>query len=144
MKKPDWKLGKALNIVTAVYLVCSVFGCALYMVLPPVLSSVGARIHAYLLISAAINEGKNLLMVILAALSHVFVLIQIVFGAMALKTGKLRGYTLLTAAEILLTLAFLAYQGTLDNEFTAGILLNAGYCLWLLKAALPKKSAATK
>ena len=144
MKKPDWKLGKALNIVTAVYLVCSVFGCALYMVLPPVLSSVGARIHAYLLFTAAMNEGTSIWPVVLAVIGHVFVLAQVIFGVIALKTGRLRLFTLLTVLELLLTTGFLAYQNNLGNEFTAGILLNIAYCLWLFRTSLSGKTAAIK
>ena len=143
MKKPDWKLGKALSVVTLVYLLCSIFGCVLYMILPPVLASLGARIHAYLLIGAALDTGDNIWPIIWTVAAHLFVLVHMVLGFYALKTGKLKGFTLMTIAEVLITFIFLIFQDYIGDGYSAGILVNLAYCAWLLKK-LASRSATAK
>ena len=142
MKKPERKLGKALSAATLAYLLCSIFGCALYMVLPPVLSSVGARFHAYLLLEAATDKTGSFLPIVWTVLAHVYVLVQVVLGFVALKTGKLRAYSLVTAVEVLLTVIYLGLEGSYSNWYTAGFLVNLVYCAWLFRVSLPKKNAA--
>ena len=136
MRRPDWKLGKALSAATIVYLIFSTFGCALYMVLPPFFSSVGARLHAYVLIYAALDETGSVWPMVWTIVVHLYMLCMISFGIIALKNGRCRIYALLTAAEILMTAVFLLATDCVDNEFTMGILLNAAYCGWLIRKSL--------
>ena len=144
MRKADWKLGKALTVVTVVYLICSIFGCALYMVLPPVLSSIGARIHAYLLYIAAMDDSRSILPVVFAIAGHLLVLLQVVFGFIGLKTGHVKPFAVLTLGDILLTLVFLLGHPNFEWPYTCGILVNLGYCLWLFRFSLIHKTAAIK
>ena len=140
MRKPEWKLGKALSAATIVYLLLSTFGCALYMVLPPFFSSVGARLHAYVLIYAALDDTGSVWPMVWTVVVHLYMIAMVSFGIIALKTGKARVYTLLTAAEILMTAVFLIATDCVDTEFATGILLNAAYCGWLFRKVLPKKT----
>ena len=139
MKKPDWKLGKAFTVLTAAYLVCSVFGCVLYLVLPPVLCSVGARVHAYLLFRAFRDSAEPVWPVFWMIAGHLYVLAMVAFGIRGLKTGKLKIFTLMTALDILLCMVILAVEGSVSYEYTSGILVNLAYCFWLFRKSLPPK-----
>ena len=56
MKFPTPKLGVPLTAATVVYILCSLFGSLFYLVFPPFLCSIGARIHTYTLILYAMEE----------------------------------------------------------------------------------------
>ncbi|MBQ4549798.1 MAG: hypothetical protein IJA49_01705 [Oscillospiraceae bacterium] len=144
MKRFTPKLGAPLTIATVLYILCSLFGSLFYLVFPPFLCSIGARIHTYTLILYAMEETTTLGAVVWMILSHLFVFITLVFGVLAIARGKLKIYSLLTGLEILMTFVFLLFQETGNFSSTHGILVNVVYCLWLFKKALPAKPAVRK
>ena len=113
------------------------------MILPPFLSSVGARAHVYLLVAAVKETEPNYWPEILTVIAHLFVLAQMAFGALGLKTGKLKIFTLLTILEILLTLLLLATQDFLVFKSESGIILNIGYCIWLMSRVFRRPALRT-
>ena len=136
MKSPKLKLGLPLTIATTVYIFLSLFGSALYLALPPFLCSIGARIHAYTLILFALEEHLTLAAVLWSTLSHLFVLVVLVCGVMAMVTGKVRVYSLLVALEVLITSIFLIFQQTGEFSSTYGMAVNMAYCVWLFRHAV--------
>ena len=139
MKLPKIKTGKPFALVTAVYLLMSLFGSALYLVLPPVLCSMGARSHAYLLIHAALEDNPTTAQILLMVFSQLFVFMLVIFGILAILKGPSPAYCLLVALDIVITLVFLLIPMEEQYEHTAGILFNLVYCLWLFRFLVPKK-----
>ena len=138
MKSPKLKLGLPLTIATAVYIVLSLFGSALYLALPPFLCSIGARFHAYTLILFALEDQLTVAAILWSILSHLFVLVVLVYGVLAIFTGKVRIYSLLAACEVLFTSLFLIFQKTGEFSSTHGMIVNMAYCVWLFRHALRK------
>ena len=128
-----------LKVATGFYLFFSLLGVPLYMILPPVLTSVGARLHAYLLLTAAFNEAPpSVLLLLLIAVSHVLLLLIMITGIMAIVKGRFRLYSILVLLETVFTFAFLFCQGEGVYDFTAGIWVNLIYCIWLFSAVYVK------
>ena len=141
MKSPKLKLGLPLTAATAVYIVLSLLGSFLYLALPPLLCSIGARIHAYTLIRFALEEQLTLAAILWSTLSHLFVLVVLISGVVAIVTGKVRTYALLVAFEILATALFLIFQRTGEFSSTYGMAVNMAYCVWLLRHAAHRAPA---
>ena len=139
MKLPKIQTSKPFALATAVYLLLSLFGSALYLVLPPVLCSIGARSHAYLLIHAALEDNPTTMQILLMVVSQLYVFVLVVLGILAVLRGPSPAYCLLVALDILVTLIFLLIPMEEQFEHTAGILFNLVYCLWLLRILVPKK-----
>ena len=144
MKISDRHAQKAWFVVTVLYLLCSVFGCVLYMYLPPFLASIGARAHVYLLVAAAKAKEPNYWPEILTVIVHLFVLAQMGFGALGLRNGKLRIFTVLTVLEVLMTLVLLATQNFHEFFTASGVIVNMGYCVWLVKRELRRLTRRTR
>ncbi len=139
MKRPTVRSGKPFALITGVYLLLSLFGSALYLVLPPFLCSMGARIHAYLLINAALPSEPQFFPVVLMILAHLYVFAMIVFGILAIVKGPSRLYVLMVGLEILMTGLFFLLQRTGEYEHTAGILFNILYFAWITRSMMPKR-----
>ena len=127
------KLGIPLTVATVVYILLSLFGSTLYLALPSVLCSIGARIQAYTLILFAIREELTLDAILWISLSHLFVLAMLLCGVLAIITGKSRLFGLLVLLENLVTLIFLAFRKNGEFSSTSGIVVNLAYSLWLLR-----------
>ena len=141
MKSQKLKLGLPLTIATVLYIFLSLFGSALYLALPPFLCSIGARIHAYTLILFALEEQLTVAAVFWSLLSHLFVLVVLIYGVVAVISGKVRTYSLLVAVEVLITSLFLIIQKTGEFDSTYGMAVNMAYCVWLFRHALRKAPA---
>ena len=142
MKLPNFKLGLPFTIATAVYLLFSLLGSMFYFVLPPVLCSAGARIHAYLLIEAALQDPRSAWQIALAVVGHLGVLLMAVMGIAAILKGPSKLYCLLVALDIVLCALFLLTVRNNEYHDTQGILLNIAYFIWLTRQFTPKKPAA--
>ncbi len=136
MTNQKLKLGFPLTVATVVYILCSLFGSLFYLVLPPFLCSIGARIHAYTLILYAIGGEATVPAVIWMIISHIFVLGILILGVIAIIKGNVRIYSLLVALEIIITFIFLTLQESGDFASTHGIVVNIGYCIWLFRHAV--------
>jgi hypothetical protein len=133
-------LGLPLKIATGIYLFCSLLGLPLYMILPPVFASLGARLHAYLhLIKTFIDSEPTPLLLVLIVVSYIFLLALIIAGILAIWKGRYRIYTILVTVEIVLTFILLYSLDVGISGFAAGILINVAYCIWLLWAVFVKK-----
>jgi len=137
MKLPEMKLGTPLAVATFVYVICSLFGCLLYLVLPPFFCSIGARFHTYVLNQVATDEVLTFFPVFFTVIAHIFVLTMCAFGIFAIKTGRTKVYFTLAVAEILLTIVYLILSGSRAYQFTSGILVNIAYCIWLYIETTP-------
>ncbi len=149
MNSHKLKLGLPLTLATAVYVIVSLFGSALYLTLPPFLCSIGARIHAYTLILFAMGKQLTLGAVLWSTLPHLFVLLILIFGVLAVVTGNVRIFSLLVASEVLITFLFLIFQEPGTFSSTSGIAVNMVYCVWLFRHArrrvpTPAKAAPAK
>ena len=141
MKLPKLKMGLPLTLATGIYLIFSLLGCLLYLTLPPVLCSVGARFHAYLLVMEAMKDQHTVVMVLLVVLSQLSVLLLAVLGIRAIVKGPGKLYLALVALDICLTIPFLLPQRNSEFNDTQGIVLNIAYFIWLMRTFLPKKAA---
>ena len=136
------KLGLPMKIATGIYLICSFFGFPLYMVAPPVLTSVGAKLHAYLFLTAAFGENDpSSLVLVPIVLSMILMLAIVITGIVAILKNRCRLYAILVAFETALTFAFLLVQKVGAYEFHAGIWVNLTYCIWLFYAVFVKRHA---
>ena len=141
MKLPKLKMGLPLTIATGIYLLFSLLGCLFYFVLPPVLCSLGARIHAYILIEEAMRDQHTVMQIVLVVVAQLAVLLMAVMGIAAIVKGPSRAYLLLVGLDIVLTVLFLLTVKNSQYHDTQGIVFNAAYFIWLMRTFLPKTAA---
>ena len=139
--KQAGKLGIPLKIATGIYLLCSIFGFPFYISLPPVLASVGVKLPTYLLIIAAFGDNDpSTILLTQIAIACVLLLAIVVTGIIAIWKERSRLYTILVALEIVLTFILLFAQEAGVYDFTAGILVNVAYCIWIFWTVFLKNS----
>ncbi len=141
MKLPKLKMGLPLTLATGIYLLFSLLGCLLYLTMPPVLCSVGARNQDYLLIPAATRDQHTVMQIALVVFAQLGVLLMAVMGILAIVKGPSRLYLLMVALDICLTFLFLLFQREYQFNDTLGIVFNIAYFIWLTRQFLPKKAA---
>ena len=142
MKLPKIKMSLPLTLATGIYLLFSLLGCLLYLTLPPVLCSVGARIHAYLLIEEAVRDQHTVMQIALVVFAQLGVLFMAVMGILAIVKGPSKLYVLMVALDIGLTFLFLLFQRAYKFNDTLGIVFNIAYFVWLLRQFTSGKPAA--
>lgn len=133
------KFPPALTIATGVYLLCSLFALVLYPILPPVLSSVGSRIHFYLLVIAAF-EGTTPFLTGLILAAHAGLIAMLWFGIRAIRTGRCKIYCALVGLDILLTFSLHFIQDIAVADYTAGVWVNLAYLIWLVMTVRQKSN----
>ena len=133
-----------LKAITIVYLVLSALGLPLYQHLPPIVNSIGARIHTYMAMYIAMGQtDPSAMTAFLFLCAMIYVLALIIFGVKAVMKERYLLYTILVALEIISTVVFFFILNRAIYEITTGMLINTIYCIWLLARVIRKRKTAT-